>query len=405
MCLRWGTTLQIVLKKAGVDKDAIRSLKPNDSALRERGRPIFFSKQNSWQSLLLPDEIRWVTAGCSVTKRGKTSVWWHLGGWWGSAGTRGWQAALGGGHWEEQAIAYLGRSAREEGKRRKSKSQSAIRRAVALPQKFGWPSSPRQGHRSTFLCPRASLPPQPQQPGGAGTRRGLRQGAARLWVWLVCLLFPFGRPQLLLPALRWSSLKPAVGETTRGDHEGGWMPCTWEPLEEQVPLKYSRKAALCYAHRCAPVILYVKPSRVIVPSSLLSFFSLMSHREGWYLSFTERKPAAKSKASKRHHRASGAAKNRFKHISVRASYKHQLILLLVLYRLNKKFNVQVAVQANFVVSNVVMGSNYCFCGKKKWKWVDFNFFPVTSLWTLWVSCIIPRIFLSSLLKFSLSSKL
>lgn len=161
----------------------------------------------------------------------------------------------------------------------------------------------------------------------------------------------------------------------------------------------------CYAHRCAPVLLYVKPSWGIVPSSLLSFFILTSHREGWYLSFTERKPAAKSKASKRHHRASGAAKNRFKRISAHASYKHQLLLPLVLYRLNKKCNVQVTVQANFVVSNAVMGSNYCFCGNKKWKWVDFNFFPVTSLWTLWVLCIMSRIFLSSLLKFSLFSKL
>lgn len=52
---------------------------------------------------------------------------------------------------------------------------------------------------------------------------------------------------------------------------------------------------------------------------------------------------------------------------------YQLIMLLVLYRLNKKFKVQVIMQAKFVVSGVVRGSNYCFCGKEEWKWVDFNF--------------------------------
>lgn len=81
----------------------------------------------------------------------------------------------------------------------------------------------------------------------------------------------------------------------------GWMSCKWEPFEEQVLLKHSRQAALCYIHRCAPVILYFKSSWMIVSSSLLSFFILMPHREGWYhLSFTEKETAAKRRASKRH---------------------------------------------------------------------------------------------------------
>lgn len=37
-----GTALQIILKKPGVDKDAIRSLQTNDTAVRYRtGRPTF----------------------------------------------------------------------------------------------------------------------------------------------------------------------------------------------------------------------------------------------------------------------------------------------------------------------------------------------------------------------------
>lgn len=39
--------------------------------------------------------------------------------------------------------------------------------------------------------------------------------------WVVCLPFPMGSPQLLWPAFIQSSLKPAMGETTRGGNEGG----------------------------------------------------------------------------------------------------------------------------------------------------------------------------------------
>lgn len=108
---------------------------------------------------------------------------------------------------------------------------------------------------------------------------------------------------------------------------------------------------------------------------LLSFFILTPHREGWCLSFTEGDPVTKSiQEAQGHHQSNGAAKNRFKQISMCALCKYQLILLLVLCRLNKKFNVQVTMQAKFVVSNIVTGSNYCFCGSK-----DFTFFFLLQL--------------------------
>lgn len=99
MYLRWGTVLQIILKKAGAGKDAIRSLKPNDAALRERkGRPNF-----GWAILLTE----------------------FIASWWDQCQQMGWNFVMvtscrvmglcwcervkgidGGDHWEEQAIVY-----------------------------------------------------------------------------------------------------------------------------------------------------------------------------------------------------------------------------------------------------------------------------------------------------------
>ena len=219
------------------------------------------------------------------------------------------------------------------------------------------------------------------------------------------------RPWLLLPTLSWSSLKPATGETTRGGHEGGvdaphvgtsWRISPTEVLQEGSPLLHKQ---VCPCNSLFQIIMNDS-----IELSFGLFHPCASQRRiipsQFYRGGTRSKENIQE--AQGHYQANGAAKNRFKHISVHASYKCQLILLLVLYRLNKKFNVHVTMQAKFVVSNVVMGSNYgvetCFCGNKEWKWVDFNCFPVTPLWTLWVLGIMPRTFLSPLLKFSLFSK-
>lgn len=222
MCLRWGTTLQIVLKKAGVDKDAIRSLKPNDSALRERGRPIFFSKQNSWQSLLLPDEIRWVTAGCSVTKRGKTSVWWHLGGWWGSAGTRGWKAALGAATGKSRRLhTWAGRPERRENEGRARAKVRYDEQWLCLRSSAG-PARHGKGTDPHFFVPAPASHPSPS----SRVVRGRGEGCAKEqhvcgFGWFVCFSLSEGLSYcyLLSGGAAWSPQwgKPR-GVTTK---EGG----------------------------------------------------------------------------------------------------------------------------------------------------------------------------------------
>lgn len=67
-------------------------------------------------------------------------------------------------------------------------------------------------------------------------------------------------------------------------------------------------------------------------------------------------------------------KSRFKDISAHASYRNELILLLALYGLNNKCNVQVTKRIHFVVCNGTVGPYSSFFGCEEWKCTNFLFF-------------------------------
>lgn len=112
----------------------------------------FFSEQHSSQSFFHPDTIRWVMVyKVTITKRIKTSVWWHLRGWWvGLCWDEGVHGDLGG----EQTIAYttaLGRFSEERGNKATETAKECLRNMTdPAPNSMsvGWPQR-RHG------CPRA----------------------------------------------------------------------------------------------------------------------------------------------------------------------------------------------------------------------------------------------------------
>lgn len=129
MYLKHGPTFKIVLKKAGVSKDATRSLKPNDSALRERrGRQIFCLSNT-------PDRVY-----CFLMRWGNSLVQCHQMGLnfsvvtsWRVVGLC-WHEGLNGGceRWLLDRAgnfthSCLGQVSGEEGEKKKSNSWSAIR--------------------------------------------------------------------------------------------------------------------------------------------------------------------------------------------------------------------------------------------------------------------------------------
>lgn len=116
--------------------------------------------------------------------------------------------------------------------------------AIALPQRYDWPSSQQQEYNPRFS---ASVPaavpapctcpiPAPAAAQVTGHSKGCSKDQHQ-WVLFFC--FALWKDSVLQPVLSWSALKTATGETRGGGHKGDKDAPEVGTFKGQIPLKYS----------------------------------------------------------------------------------------------------------------------------------------------------------------------
>lgn len=287
MCLRWGTTLQIVLKKPAVDENAIRSLKPNDTTLREgRERTIFFFVRAIVVTKFIAswwDQVTYSIVQCQ--QMGKNFSMVTFRGLLGFAGLRGWRWL-----WEVTTTRSRqlhtrpswachqrrGKTKQEQQpncdtSRKVSASEECLAQLTLARTLIPISLSPGTG---SHVCPRQASYPSPSSwvVRGQGKACATEQHISGFWVFVGFSLWEgLGYCYPLSAGAAWSlhQGKPWVGWPWRSG-----CPTCGNLLMNKCHYKYCKKATPCYINRCASLILYFKSPQTIVWIFFWAFSSL-----------------------------------------------------------------------------------------------------------------------------------